>query len=88
MSTHQIEQVYEAVLSSLESWFSKDLLSPANFTLWCTSVTLSMMRNIGADFEAKSIFIHLAIQDIRDLFEKATPKQLQLLIRRLMVISR
>jgi hypothetical protein len=88
MPSEGIEQVYEAVLSSLELWFSKDPLSPANFTLWCTSVTLSMMRNVGTDFEAKSIFIHLAIQDIRDIFETATPKQLQRLVRRLMVISR
>lgn len=45
------------------------------------------MRNIDADFEARSIFIHLAAQDVKDLFARATPDQLHILVHRLMESS-
>ena len=80
-----LERVYESILSSLEAWFKVDSLSPVNFALWSIASSVSLMRNIDADFEAKSIFIHLAAQDVKDLFAKATPRQLQALVRRLMV---
>lgn len=82
-----MQRVYESILSSLDKWFSADPLSPVNLSLWSIAMSVSLMRNIDADFEARSIYIHLAAQDVKDLFARATPDQLHILVHRLMESS-
>ena len=43
---YTIRQVYTSILSSLESWFSKDPLTPVNFSLWSEVPALVGQRRI------------------------------------------
>jgi hypothetical protein len=77
------KEVYDSILSSLTAWFNKDPLTPVNFTLWSIAMMITIMRNLANDFEARTIFVDAASQNIRELFQRASKVQLELLSRRL-----
>lgn len=84
LSAETVEQSYHIILSFLVSWFTVNPLTQVNFHLWSTAQMVALMRNKGADFEAKSLYLNCAIRDIRDLFKTTPPELLELLSSRLM----
>lgn len=80
---HTCEEVYDSLLTSLQTWFSAEPLNAVNFSLWSVAMMVAIMQNISVDFGAKSVLFQLASQDIRELLLESTVAQLHFLSQRL-----
>jgi hypothetical protein len=81
--TYTTREVYDSIISSLESWFAKEPFTPVNFALWSIATMVTVMRNLSQDLEVRAVFFDVASQDIRNIFNSASSKQVGLLSRRL-----
>lgn len=84
-TSNPCEVVYDFFLSSLQSWFSSNRLTPLNFTLWSVSMLLTIMRDLSKDLEARRIYFRLLTEDMSDLFRAASPRQMNQLANRLIM---